>query len=230
MTDLPPSFMKMTESILEENDSYCKSNETAHKTWVEIVEMMNDAVDDVMWETKEIDWNVYFPRFAMLNYFFSVLMPVSYGIYLDFMAGNLPVCFTQLRTLLEQLAKCSVADREYPELPFFRERIIALEEKLKREHVTLTDLIGTMSEDGSLMWRVLSKDWVHYLSFERIATIVMERQDVPGWSLTIPIGYSATELSEIEELGKYVAQFRQVLRKTVEEWKASFADVSTAKN
>ena len=185
---------------------------------------MNEAADDVMWETNEIDWNTYFPRFAMLNYFFSALMPVSYGIYLDFMAGNLPVCCTQLRTLLEQLAKCSVADREYPEFPFFRERIVALEEKLKREHVSLTDLIGAVSEEGPPMWRVLSKDWVHYLSFERIATIVMERQDVPGWSLTIPIGYSDTELPEIEELGKYVAQFREILRKNVEEWKTSFTN------
>jgi hypothetical protein len=101
VTELPPNFMKMTKSILEENNEDCKSNETAHETWVEIVELMNDAIDDVMWQTKEIDWNTHFPRFAMMNYFFSVLMPVSYGIYLDFLAGNLPVCFTQLRTLLE---------------------------------------------------------------------------------------------------------------------------------
>jgi hypothetical protein len=51
-------------------------------------------------------------------------------------------------------------------------------------------------------------------------TIISEREDVPGWSLTIPIGYSDTELPEIDELGKYINQFRQILARIVEEWKS----------
>ena len=212
--------MKMTESILEENEAFCKSNDIAHETWVEIVELMNDAIDKVLWETKEIDWKTLFPRYAMLNYFFSVLMPLSYGIYFNFLGGNLPVCFTQLRTLLEQLVKCSMSDRTYPDLSFFQERIKSLEEAMKRERLSLTKLIETAAPDGASIWRNLSRDWVHFKSFERIVTIVSERQDVPGWSLTIPIGYGDTEVPEIGELGNYVSQFRQILVKTAEEWKA----------
>ena len=218
--ELPPNFMKMTESILEENEVFSKSNEIAHETWVEIVELMNDAIDNVMWETKEIDWKILFPKYAMLNYFFSILMPVSYGIYLDFLAGNLPVCFTQLRTLLEQLAKCAMSDSEYPELAFFQEKVRALEDMMKRKQLNLTELIGMVATEGSMMWRNLSKDWVHFRSFERIVSIVTERSDVPGWSLTIPIGYSDTELPEIRELGNYISQFRRILAEVVKEWKA----------
>ena len=215
----PPNFVKMTESILEENESFCKSNEIGHETWVEIVELMNDAIDKVLWETKEIDWRRLFSRYAMLNYFFSILMPVSYGIYFDYLGGNLPVCFAQLRTLLEQLAKCFMSDMRHPDLPFFQQRITALENEMEREHLSLTKLIEMVAPEGVPMWRSLSRDWVHFKSFDRIVAIISERQDVPGWSLTVPIGYSDTELPEIDELAKHVSGFRQILAKKVEEWK-----------
>jgi hypothetical protein len=216
---LPSNFMKMTQSILEENEAFCEPNGVAHETWVEIVELMNDAVDNIMWETTDIDWKSAFPRYAMLNYFFSILMPLSYGIYLDFLAGNLPVCFAQLRTLLEQLAKCSASDRKYPELAFFQERVRALEDSMGHDRLSLSKLIEIVAPEGLPIWRNLSKDWIHFRGFDRIVTIVAERQDVPGWSLTIPIGYSDTELPEIEELGKYISQFRRILAKDVEDWK-----------
>ncbi len=215
----PPNFIKMTESILEENEAFCKSNKIAHETWVEIVELMNDAIDNVMWETREINWRTLFPKYATLNYFFSTLMPVSYGIYFDFTGGNLPACFTQLRTLLEQLAKCFMSDRDYPELPLFQEKIKTLESLMQNERLSLTELIGGVSSTGVPIWRNLSKDWVHFKGFDRIVEIVTERQDVPGWGLTIPIGFTDTELPEIEELGGTVSQLRQILAKNIEEWK-----------
>jgi len=219
MGKLPPNFIKMTESILEENETFCESNEVGHRTWVEIVELMNEAIDNVLWETKEIDWRHLFAKYAMLNYFFSILMPISYGIYFNYLGGNLPVCFTQLRTLLEQLAKCFMSDVRHPDLLFFHERIKALENEMERERLSLTNLIEMVAPEGVSIWRNLSKDWVHFKSFDRIVAIVSERQDVPGWSLTVPIGYSDTELPEIDELGKYVSRFRQILAKNVKEWK-----------
>ena len=216
---LPPNFTKNIESILEENETFCKSNEIGHETWVEIVELMNDAIDNVVWEVKEIDWRNLFSKYAMLNYFFSILMPVSYGIYFDYLGGNLPVCFAQLRTLLEQLAKCFMSDVRHPDLSFFQERIRALENEMERDHLSLTKLIEMVAPEGVSTWRSLSRDWVHFKSFDRIVAIVSERQDVPGWSLTVPIGYSDTELPEIDELGKCVSGFRQILAKNVEEWK-----------
>jgi hypothetical protein len=225
MSEFPLNFMKIIESVLEENEAFCKSNEIGHETELEIVELMNDAIDNVVWEVKEIDWRKLFSKYAMLNYFFSILMPVSYGIYFDYLGGNLPMCFTQLRALLEQLAKCFMSDARHPDLPFFQERIVALEKEMERDHMTLTKLIETVAPEGASMWRSLSRDWVHFKSFDRIVAIISGRQDVPGWSLTVPIGYSDTELPEIVELGKCVSGFRQILGKNVEEWKRrSFTD------
>jgi len=45
-----------------------------------------------------------------LTFLSFVLLPLSYGIFFDFLAGNLVASFMQARTLLEQLAKCYLAD------------------------------------------------------------------------------------------------------------------------
>jgi len=37
-------------------------------------------------------------------------MPLSYGIYLDFLLGNIPACMMQLKTMLEALVKCYYTD------------------------------------------------------------------------------------------------------------------------
>src|SRR3989304_6063539 len=83
-------------------------------------------------------------------------MPLSYGIYFDFLGGNLPVCFTQLRMLLEQLAKCSMSDLKYPDLTFFQERIKSLETEMERERGSLTELIRSRSISVS---RLLILSW-----------------------------------------------------------------------
>lgn len=112
-----------------------------------------------------------------------------------------------------------MSDVRHPDLPFFQRRITALENEMEREHLSLTKLIEMVAPEGASMWRSLSRDWVHFKSFDRIVAIISERQDVPGWSLTVPIGYSDTELPEIDELGKCASRFRQILAKNVEEWK-----------
>ena len=63
----PPNFIKMTESVFGENEVFCKSNEIARKTWTELVELMNEAIDMVIWEAKLSNRSEVFSRYAMLN-------------------------------------------------------------------------------------------------------------------------------------------------------------------
>jgi hypothetical protein len=219
MREAPPNFSTMTKSIMEENETFCKCNEIARESWTELVELMNDAIDHVMWEAKLNGWDRIFPKYSMLNYLFSVLMPLSYSIYLNFLVGNLPVCFTQLRILLEQLAKCFLSDRDYPDFLFFQQKLTELEEQMRTRRLSLTKIVELLNTDGIAIWRSLSENWVHMKGFEKIVKVVQERDDVPGWGLTVPIGYTDTELPEIEELGKSVNQFRQILAKSLEQWK-----------
>lgn len=201
---------------MEENEAFCQSNATARETLSEIVELINDAIDHVHWEVKTPEWNEQFPKFALLNYLFSVLMPVSYAIRLDFLAGNLPASFMQLRVLLEQVAKCFFSDLNYPDLSFFQEKMVMLE----AEMLSSTKRIEMLEPTAAPLWTRLSNDWVHMKYLERIVRVVVERGDVPGYGLVIPIGLSDTELPEIEELGQSIAQFRVILANTVEKWKS----------
>ena len=212
----PRQISDLTKSIMEENETFCQSNQTAQETRTEIVELMNDAIDHVQWEAKLSRRNQLFPKFAMLNYLFFVLMPISYAIHLDFLTGNLPACFMQLRTLLEQLAKCFLSDLKYQDLAFFQDKMV----KLEAEGVSLTKTIETVEPKAVPLWSRLSNDWVHMKYLKRTVNVVLERGDVPGYGLVIPIAYSETELPEIEELGKSIIDYRTMLAKTIEKWKA----------
>lgn len=205
----------LTKSIMEENEAFCQSNQTAREACTEIVELMNDAVDHVQWEAKLSGWDRLFPKFAMLNYLFSVLMPIPYAINLDFLTGNLPACFMQLRTLLEQLAKCCLSDLRYQDLAFFQDKMM----KLEAEKVGSTRTIESVEPKAVSLWSRLSNDWIHMKYLNRIVNVVLERGDVPGYGLVIPIAYSETELPEIQELGKSIADYRAMLAKTIEKWK-----------
>jgi hypothetical protein len=93
---------------LRENEVFCRSNSIAHQTLANILELANDAIDQVIWITRLRSWESVFGRFAIMNYVFAVLQPLSYGILLDFLAGNLPACLMQLsfnRTIGEMLQR-----------------------------------------------------------------------------------------------------------------------------
>jgi len=63
------------------------------------------------------------------------------------------------------------------------------------------------------------------MSLARINSIevmraVLDRNDVLGFNLVIPIDYSETELPEIGELGESISYYRAMLAETVQRWKA----------
>lgn len=216
MTMAPSNLDDLIKPVIQENEAFCKSDQIGRETQTEIVELINDAIDHVHWEVKIPEWKEHFPKFAMLNYLFSVLMPVSYAIHFDFLGGNLPASFMQLRVLLEQLAKCFFSDRNYPNLSFFQEKMVMLE----AENLTSTKRIEMIEPTAARLWTQLSNDWAHMKYLERIVRVVLERGAVPGYGLVIPIALSDTELPEIEELGQSIAQFRVILANTVDKWKS----------
>lgn len=109
--------------VLKENVEFCGSNEAARETRIELAKLMNDGIDYIVWIMKFKDWHQIRTWSAIANYIFSLLFPLSQGIYLDFLTGNIPSCFMQLRMLIEQLAVCFQADLKYPGGDFFQEQV-----------------------------------------------------------------------------------------------------------
>lgn len=209
-------YLAHTFAVLKENEGFIRRN--AKGTYEEVIALINDAISEVGLAVKEPEREKKYVEHSTTFFTYHVLMPFSYAIYLDLLAGNTPACFMELRLLIEFLAKCYLADSRHPTTPFFRTRLELLEEEMEQTKMSISKAmkelgkkIGVKDEFVTL-WGKLSRDWIHTRGFtDKLVSYVTEKSDMPPWSLTIPMRYTESDLNILEELGNRISQFRSLL-------------------
>jgi len=151
-------------------------------------------------------------RSAMLTYLSFVLMPLSYGILFDFLAGNLVASFMQARTLLEQLAKCFLADIEEMNESFFQDRLRFIEESR-----SIAKSVESLGPSALPLWGKLSEDWVHMKRLKKLVTAVSQR-GLPSYGIIVPIVYETEDIPDVVELSKCIKTLRGLLEDTIQRW------------
>ena len=91
---------------------------------------------------------------------------------------------------------CFLADLHYQEIELFQDKL----KSLGAEGLRIWKVIETVEPKAVPLWGKLSNDWVHMKYLERHVRAVLDRNDVLGFNLVIPIDYSEAELPEIGEL------------------------------
>jgi len=146
-------YLRHVADVMAENDVFLE--EHAKETYNEVVELINDAIDRVA-ELARTQDAAGVSTSAMAAFAFHALLPLGYAIYLDMLTANLPVCFMQLRLLLESLSKSCLADRRNLRPSFFPEKLESIESEtwnisdLMRE---MDHLMGTLERFRAL-WRI----------------------------------------------------------------------------
>ena len=214
--------------VMKENENFLLEN--AGETYDEVVSLINDAIDYIGFSVKGEKSKENYVRYSTVFFIHHILMPSSYAIQTDLLTGNLPACFMQLRLMLESLTKCYHADLKYPDKTTIREKPELLEKELEREPKSTSKLmkelggeLGLKNDDFVALWGKLSQDWVHTKGVvNRIVKEITEKSPAPSWTFIIPIKYIETDLDAIEELGKHISQFRNLLKVTIENYKQEF--------
>lgn len=185
----------------------------------EVVELANDAIDIVQsYARQDKDRQLYGEK-ATHFYAYHVLMPTSHAIFTSLLAGNLPACFRELRFMVEMLAKCYLADDYYPDQLFFRDKLRMLENRNGKriaETVFIKEFATKMGADEVIpLWKDLSEEGHARKFVERVVGNIIEKDNVPGYALVIPIPYSKGDISDLKELNDYVVSSRNILSKTL---------------
>jgi hypothetical protein len=200
----------------------------------EAAELANDIID-------------YYPRgdarkvlellvkSAFLFSIFHVLWPLSLGIFLDLLIGNLPACFMQLRLLVETAAKALLVDHEMK----FRSDVFTgveeLEKSLRRKEAaspcaTSTSrvlrrlselkLVGERTaEEAVKLWNKLSVEWAHFRgAFIRTRKALEMFGDLPSFRYVLPAGLGEEDSEDLRELAECVARTRRLLRTFYSSW------------
>lgn len=218
-------FSKTISEVTSENEDFLRTN---HKDVVdEIVELVNDAIDYAQSYAKQDVDNrkKLYGENAMYFYVCNSLLPSSNALLVDLLTGNLPACFRELRFMIEMLAKCYLADQRYPQLTFFERRLYALQhtEDGKRRRISELKFVEDFSkeiQDGASpieLWRSLSEESHARKFVERVVDNVITHDNVPAYSLAIPMVLRKGDLHDIKDLSQYVVSFRNILNKAMNE-------------
>ncbi len=198
--------------VMQGNDDFLRNN--AKQAYDEAIDLINDAIDYVGLAVRKVNSVEDYVKCSMPFFLHHILMPFSYAIYLDLMAGNIPACFMELRLMLESLGKCCLADLKYPDQDFFETKLQLLEGEELSTSKVLRELgreLGS-GNDFVALWGKLSQDWIRARGImDRVIDQIIEKADVPPWGLVIPMNYAESDLDSIEELSKRISRFRRLL-------------------
>jgi len=216
-------YLAQIFKIMQENEEFIRNN--AKAVYDEVIGLINDAIDEVIFAVEKPKRERDYIERSMAFFIYHVLVPFSYAIYLDLLAGNVPACFMELRFMLESLAKCYMADLRYPEVQFFQMRL----ELLERERLSISRVMEKLGEELGVangfvaLWGKLSQDWVHMKGFtDKLVGYVSEKSDMPPWALVIPMNYTEKDLDILEELRDRISQFRNLLRTSMEKYRQEY--------
>jgi len=210
--------------VMKENETFLDEN--AGEIYDEVLDLILDSIEYVSRAVKRERSREEYVKHPTVFFLHHILMPSSYAIQTDLLTGNLPVCFMQLRLMLESLAKCYLADLKYPDQSFFQEKLelLEIETKMKngkvvskREHdfIEEFDRVLGSNRKSLKLWGKLSQDWIHTKGVvNRIVDRITEKSDVPSWAFIIS-KYRENDLDTIEELGKGISQFRSLLKDAI---------------
>ncbi len=212
------NYLNYIFEILRENQDFLLGTDKGKQTCDEVIELCNDAIDQVYLFAKTKDATSEFARLALLSFILHVLMPQSNALYVDLLVGNIPACFNELRLMTESLARCYWADIKFPEQSFFQEKLRLLQE----EGISISGSLKDLSSQAITLWGQLSQEWVHTKGImDRVVTQVTKESGVPGWALALPMSYTNDDMNMVEELGHKVSQFRVLLKDTIDKWRSN---------
>lgn len=222
--DSPKQLLEYYSKVIEENMEFLRRN--AEESFGEVIDLINDAIDYMISETKEKRGVEEYVRNPLSFFLYHVLMPQSYAILTDLLVGNLPACFMELRLMLETMAKCYFAGLHPNKTLFFEVKLELLEEWMGKREISTARLLKDfgnkigLKDEPIKLWGKLSKDWVHTRGIvKRVVNEIVEKSEPPSWALTIPMNYTIADLDDIRELGKRTSQFRKLLKATMDNYR-----------
>jgi hypothetical protein len=206
-----PPLVERYARVLSENDSFCRSNPDALEASIQLQSLTDDARRYTAWEemVNPEQFRKRVTSSAMDTYICFIFRPLAFAAYFDFLAGNVVTVFMQLRTLLEQLAKCYQADMlpDAAKESFFATRVQIVEGRYRSK----TEVIRTLEPGTEELWRRLSNDWIHMTGMNKLVNTVIQG-GVPSFTNVVPIAYGQEDISIIREIGEDVKRFIDLVR------------------
>lgn len=208
-------------SVFQENERFLRAH--SQDAYEQVIGLYNDGIDYIGLALDQEGYPEQYLRSATHYYLNHILTPVAGAIVSNLFMGNIPACFMELRLALESLVKSHMADKEFPNLDFFQERLHCLEDKCFQEELSISKLMKSMDAEfdtGSnfiSLWGRLSGGWLHARGvMDAIVNNVIRTSEVPPWALVIPVNLSRGDLEDIGQLRDRASEFRALMSEVMD--------------
>ena len=223
------NYLKMIQATVRANFYNVRAIKELEEVEKEIVNLINDVID--YWP-RGLPTNKFTNlaiRSAFLFSLLHVVWPLSNGILVDLLVGNLPACFMQLRLIIETAAKALTTDYEYRFQGVSLHGVEELEKYLQRKNISMSKfyreifsrVVGKeMGRNTLCLWSKLSENWVHFRGItRRIRKRIEEEKGIPpSYVLVLPTELDEGDIKDIKELTKRVAETRKLLQVFFKIW------------
>jgi hypothetical protein len=209
--------------VLKKNDQFLREN--AGDVYKEIVDFANEAVNYLGIFINIPSREEEYVKSSMFYFINHVFVPLSSGIWFDVLSGNLPVCFFEIRSILESLVKCYLADLRYPNESFFQDRLYLLEEEKISNSKWMRELEIQLDLDKAFvtLWGRLSERWVHTKGImNQFVRQVENQSEAPTWALIIPMKYNEDDLDTLVDLRNYIFKLRKLIQEAMKKYNQRF--------
>ena len=224
------SYLKMIRATVRANFYNVRAIKELEEAEKEVVDLINDVID--YWprglpSNKFMDLAI---RSAFLFSLLHVVWPLSNGILVDLLIGNLPACFMQLRLIIETAAKALTTDYEYGFQGISLHGVEELEKHLQRKNISMSKfyreifsrVVGKEVGRNTLrLWSKLSENWVHFRGIARRIRKRIEEEEKnipPSYVLVLPTELNEGDTKDIKELTKRVTETRKLLQIFFKTW------------
>lgn len=204
-------YIKNYQTITSNNYNFLRKE--TRNSYNEAVYLTKDAEAFMIFIIADQQLKKEFLNWCMIMYGHNVLTPFSHGIFSDMLIGNLPVCFFQLRMLLESLVKCFYADSKYPRHLLSKQKLEMIEMEIKSKNISEmmkeSEKISLIKPKSILkLWKDLSDEWIHP------EKIIKNEEILP----TPPREYIKKDISDIKKLEYGIIEFNIIFHAIKDIW------------
>lgn len=234
--DVSESFnpFEFYKDVLDENFDKIQDFIELREAFIEVLELITDIVDS--WKPHVYNsLSVLVKRSAFIFNSFHILWPLSDGILMDLIMGNIPACFMQLRVIVENSVVSFLIDYNYRlSEEFYIHSYEDFVKKLNKERKRFSHLVNSnleevfgkeLSRKTTALWSRLSREWLHFKGyFRRVCENIDNGQRPRSYMLVVPTVLNEDNKDNLKDLAESISRTREILKTLHDKWYDMFED------
>lgn len=232
VSEKPISF-EFYKDVLDKNFKNVQVFKGFREAFTETIELINDIID--LWKPyTSKDLPTLARKSGFIFNLFHFVWPLSNGVLMDLLMGNIPACFMQLRVIIENSVVSFLIDYNFRlgeefYIYSYEDFVNKINEERKRfSNIVKNDFKEVFGEELSrktiALWGCLSEEWLHFKGYFRRVCEIIDSGQRPRSYMLVPTVLSEDDKEDLKDLALSISSAREILQTIYGKWYDMFKD------